>query len=229
MKLRHLLNLLLTAMTATAVMACNTKNTTAGRDDDSGDDNRKENIATADIEFYLTAENTTSTRFINALAETYPQLREMLRPDNTGSYSPMIYATTENRATVDSLLQDAAAKGIIDSDIRAAWSITPDDLQQMYGLYLLQTPAVMAPQEPIRIEYLEAGRRDPYDRIDMRFGPDDTKTWATVTRNNISRQIAIMVDGQVASAPFVQSEITAGHAMITGSKIKELFDRISTD
>lgn len=51
----------------------------------------------------------------------------------------------------------------------------------------------------------------------LKFDDEGTKLFADLTKANINKPIAIVLDGQILSAPTVQSEITNGEAYITGS------------
>ena len=51
----------------------------------------------------------------------------------------------------------------------------------------------------------------------MTMNNDGARRWAQLTKQNIGRSIAIVLDGYVYSAPTVQNEITGGSSVITGS------------
>ena len=53
-------------------------------------------------------------------------------------------------------------------------------------------------------------------KVDMSMSAEGSKTWARMTRENIDRCIAVVLDGYVRSYPRVQGEITAGNTEITG-------------
>ncbi len=53
-------------------------------------------------------------------------------------------------------------------------------------------------------------------QISLRFDEEGTKLFAELTKKNLSKTIAILLDGNIISAPTVQSEITNGEAVITG-------------
>lgn len=52
--------------------------------------------------------------------------------------------------------------------------------------------------------------------IGLEFKPEGAEIFAQVTRENIGRQLAIILDGKVLSAPSIQTEIPGGNAQITG-------------
>src|SRR3989338_3103952 len=67
--------------------------------------------------------------------------------------------------------------------------------------------------------------------ISLQFNEEGKKLFAEITRNNLGRTVAIFLDGVPISAPVVQTEITAGQAIINGSftiaEAKELAQRLN--
>jgi preprotein translocase subunit SecD len=53
--------------------------------------------------------------------------------------------------------------------------------------------------------------------VAFRLNAEGTRKFALLTRNSIGRPVAIVVDGQVVSAPIVQEPILAGAGEIGGS------------
>ena len=53
--------------------------------------------------------------------------------------------------------------------------------------------------------------------IDVTFTPTGRKKFAEVTRENINKQLAIVIDGQVIDAPIIRTEIPGGTALIVGN------------
>lgn len=52
--------------------------------------------------------------------------------------------------------------------------------------------------------------------VALEFTPEGAKKFADLTRNNIGRRLAIVLDGTIYSAPNIQTAITDGRAVITG-------------
>lgn len=65
-----------------------------------------------------------------------------------------------------------------------------------------------------RVEY---DGRTGKPQIGLVFDDEGAKMFADITKNNIGKPLAILLDGQVISAPVIQSEILGGQAQITGS------------
>ena len=53
-------------------------------------------------------------------------------------------------------------------------------------------------------------------QVSIQFDGDGTKIFAELTQKNLQKPIAIELDGEIISAPTVQTEITNGQAVITG-------------
>ncbi len=67
--------------------------------------------------------------------------------------------------------------------------------------------------------------------VGIEFDSEGSKIFAQLTKESIGKQIAIFLDGQVISAPTVQTEITDGKAVITGNftleEVKKLSQRLN--
>jgi protein-export membrane protein SecD len=67
--------------------------------------------------------------------------------------------------------------------------------------------------------------------VGIEFDTEGTKLFADLTKENVGKQIAIFLDGQVISAPTVQTAITDGKAVITGNftldEAKKLAQRLN--
>ncbi|HUI07780.1 MAG TPA: protein translocase subunit SecD [Verrucomicrobiae bacterium] len=63
------------------------------------------------------------------------------------------------------------------------------------------------------VQYSEIGQ--PY--VALSFDPEGAAIFARVTSANVGRKLAIVLDGELYSAPVIQDAITGGHAQITGN------------
>lgn len=63
-------------------------------------------------------------------------------------------------------------------------------------------------------------------RIAIRFTEQGAETFARLTRDHINEKLAILIEGQLVSAPIVKAEITGGRAIITGDFSREEAERI---
>lgn len=69
-------------------------------------------------------------------------------------------------------------------------------------------------------------------QISLQFDDEGTKLFSELTKANLGKSIAILLDGEIISAPTVQSEITNGQAVITGKftlqEAKDLVQKLNT-
>jgi len=65
------------------------------------------------------------------------------------------------------------------------------------------------------VEFANQGVSEP--QIALKFDADGTKLFDQITKDNVGKPLAIFLDGQLVEAPTVQTEISNGQAVITGS------------
>ena len=148
---------------------------------------------------------------------------------NPGGPSPVLGTVlTENRMLVDSLLNSDEARRILPGDFSAVWEVKP--------VYILNgqlvqkgTPGAVSAYNLIALKgdaALEGDavtsastEKDAFkgNTVNMKMNDRGTREWANLTRNNIGRPIAIVLDNAVYSYPNVNSEITGGSSEITGN------------
>lgn len=101
----------------------------------------------------------------------------------------------------------------------------------VFGLYALKT--LDGVRSKLEGERITDARQDFDERgrvaISMRMDQVGTRTWAIMTKENIGKGIAIVLDEFVLSAPTVQGEIPGGNSQITGNyEVKDAIDFAST-
>ena len=138
------------------------------------------------------------------------------------------YAHYKDTAEVNRLLAMPEVKNILPRDLRLKWGVKAADFDQtgqVFELYAIKSTERngRAPLEGDVI--VEAA--DTYDQhgkpcVSMAMNTDGSRRWATLTKNNKERYIAIVLDGYVYSAPRVSNEITGGRSEITGNFTPEL-------
>ena len=149
--------------------------------------------------------------------------------------SPVIgLVAPHNRALVDSILNSDLAKQKLPSDFHAAWEVKAVDMP-MYdaqGKELKKkngetrtTPywqlVALKGEAALEGDAVNSATSE-YDNmrgntVNMRMNDRGAREWATITRNNIGRPIAIVLDEKVYSFPNVNNEITGGSSEITGN------------
>jgi RNA polymerase sigma factor (sigma-70 family) len=96
-------------------------------------------------------------------------------------------------------------------------------------LYVQKTP--LLDYTAVRSATVTRNASSGAPEINVEFSPEGKELFAAITRENISRRLAIVLDGHLYSAPVIRSEISGGQAQITGSfteeEAKELVARIN--
>jgi len=132
-------------------------------------------------------------------------------------------ASFRDTAKVNEYLKMNRIKSLFPRDLKLAWSQNPykyDPTKTMYELHALKvtTRDGRPPLDGacITSARTSSGVTGSEVKVDMSMNADGSKTWARMTRENISRCLAVVLDGYVRSYPRVQNEITGGSTEITG-------------
>jgi preprotein translocase subunit SecD len=142
-------------------------------------------------------------------------------------------AAGKDTATVNRYLQMPEIKALFPQNIKFLWSQNPykyDKSQTLYELHAIKitTSDGKAPVDGSMITSAAAlnGKSASDTRIRLSMNAEGKAKWATETRENIKRCIAVVLNGHVRSYPVVQNEITGGQTEITGDftleEVKEL-------
>ncbi len=127
-----------------------------------------------------------------------------------------------NREDVQAMLNGG------NKSIRLMWGALPIDNGTIFELYAIHdTPDGQAPLDGGAISDAQAGysSNGSTAEVDMAMNSDGARTWARLTRDNIGKHIAIVLDDCVYSAPRVNDEINGGRSQITGNfSIEEATD-----
>ncbi len=129
------------------------------------------------------------------------------------------YAVAADTAEVNKLLASADAKGILPADLVLAWGVKSAEGMKgnVFELYALR--AVNG--APSMSGDVIADAKDDFDQnhqpiVSMTMTTNGARDWAALTKKNLKKCVAIVLDGYVYSAPVVQSEITGGNSQISG-------------
>ena len=126
-------------------------------------------------------------------------------------------------AAVNRLIASAEAKEILPSDLRLLWSVKASDRFAGNNIFELYAIRVTDRNGRASLEGdVVISAKDEFDQngrpcVSMSMNTDGARRWAQLTKANVHRCVAIVLDDLVYSAPTVQNEITGGHSQITGS------------
>ena len=137
------------------------------------------------------------------------------------------YVNALDRAKVDEVINSDVAKNILPKDMKLLWGAKPARLRDVkgdyYELYAIKVtdPNGKAPLSGDVITNAKddfssgLGGNEPV--VSMQMNTEGSRIWASLTKANIKRAIAIVLDDMVYSAPRVNDEITGGSSQISGN------------
>ncbi len=152
------------------------------------------------------------------------KLFEMLQPGGHGAVVGV--AHRKDMARIDSILLQAQQMKLMRDDLKLLWGSKPikgdqkkeSDIYELYAIHWNMTgdpdlsgSVVTSAKSDIRNEF---GKSEPV--VSMRMNEEGSRRWARLTKDNLNRSIAIVLDGVVYSAPNVNSEIPNGQSEISG-------------
>ena len=192
-------------------------------------DEVEETEAAADSTSILESEISGAANDAKAL-EAYKKqhpLFALLQPSQARGSACIGYAQGADTAAINRMLSSNIAKGILSPYLRPKWTVKPS--QYIAGGNVFELVAIKAElndgKAPLdgaavtdaRVSYDGTGMNKGNPSVSMSMNADGANKWARLTRDNIGKQIAIVLDGLVYSYPNVQNEISGGHSSITGN------------
>ncbi len=134
---------------------------------------------------------------------------------------PWPFVRNEDLPAVEGLLATPGLDSIIPGDSQLVWGNADETMQGVTGraLYVVKHEAEMTGGSVASAEArvgLEASNPGGWG-VSMKMTPKGRAEFAAVTGNNVGRQLAIVLDGVVSSAPNIRERIPSGDASITGS------------
>lgn len=132
-------------------------------------------------------------------------------------------ADKKDIAKINEYLNMKQVKDILPRNLSLKWGVKAiDEKEQYFYLYAIKmtnrdgTPALGGDVvTDANADFVQqAGRSE--QQVSMTMNAEGAKAWARLTKENIGKAVAIVLDDMVYSAPNVQVEITGGRSQITG-------------
>ena len=157
-----------------------------------------------------------------ALKKMHPLL-SMLQTIPGDALSLVGYASVRDTAAINKMIYGSLAKQILPSDLKLLWSAKPEDglnKKNVYGLYALKITTSDG-RAPLEGDVVTTAK-DDFDQhgrpqVSMTMNSEGAREWAALTKANVGKAIAIVLDGVVYSAPRVNGEISGGQSSISGN------------
>ncbi len=151
-------------------------------------------------------------------------LLSILQTTGGRSLSLVGYANVRDTAAVNNIIHSATAKQVLPSDLKLLWSAKPADglgVKNVYELHAIKVTQSSG-RAPLEGDVVTTAS-DQFNsvsgtpEVSMTMNSEGARRWAALTKANINKAIAIVLDGYVYSAPRVNGEISGGQSSITGN------------
>ena len=123
-------------------------------------------------------------------------------------------------AKVMAALSSLQAKQVLPREVRFRWTVKAiDDANSLYQLVALKAQRDGRPSlegDVITDARADFSQVSAYANVSMSMNAEGAKAWQRITKDNIGKSVAIVLDGYVYSYPTVQNEIAGGNSQITG-------------
>ena len=204
---------------------------------------------TASLEFWTTFESSEIAPYLseanNVLAEILEAegsltdenrspLFSVLQPSDARGSACIGYATVGDTAKVNRYLSMSRIAELFPVEFRPMWSVKPvTGSENIYELVAIkassrdgQAPLDGSAVTDARVSY--DNQRSGHPTVSMSMNAEGANIWAHLTKDNIGKQIAIVLDGTVYSYPTVNGEITGGNSEISGNfDVEEATDLVN--
>ena len=136
-------------------------------------------------------------------------------------------------ARVMAALTSQQAKQILPRELRFRWTVKAiDEANSLYQLVALKAQRDGRPSlegDVITDARADFSQVSAYANVSMSMNAEGAKAWQRITKENIGKSVAIVLDGFVYSFPTVQNEIAGGNSQITGNfTVEEAKDLANT-
>ena len=157
-----------------------------------------------------------------SVADQHPLLSKLAQIQGMqGNNCVVGYATAKDTAAINAMIQSEAAHAIFPADLRLAWGVKSASGMKanVFELYALRAINGQPSMQGDVIADAKDEFEQQYHRpiVSMTMTTSGARDWAALTKKNLKKCVAIVLDGYVYSAPVVQSEITGGNSQISGN------------
>ncbi len=133
------------------------------------------------------------------------------------------YANVRDTAAINKIIYSSLAKQILPSDLKLLWSAKPADGLNQKNVFELHALKITSNDGRAKLEGdVVTDAKDQFDQfgkpeVSMTMNSEGAREWAALTKANVGKAVAIVLDGVVYSAPRVNQEIDGGQSSISGN------------
>ena len=166
-----------------------------------------------------------NSKAIEAAKKMNP-LFSIFQPTQGNTLAVVGYANARDTAEINKIIYSDLASRIFPAELKLRWGAQPEDFGgqntkgDIFELYALKItePSGRAPLEGDVI----TNAKDDFDQmghpsVSMQMNSDGARRWSQITKQNIGKAVAIVLDDAVYSAPRILTQIDGGNSQITGN------------
>ena len=197
----------------------------AASEDEPADSVATSQEATSVLDSALNASND-DAKAAAAYRKAHP-LFAVLQPSGFRSGACIGFAQGSDTARVNQLLHSPEVRGVFPPEFRPMWSVKPSSYVQGGNIFELvaikaatrdgKAPLDGGAVTDARVSYSGQGVNKGNPTVSMTMNAEGASIWARLTKDNVGKQIAIVLDDLVYSYPNVNTEITGGSSEISGN------------
>ena len=174
----------------------------------------------------LASDSTATDAAAEDIAKNYP-LYSVLNPyySQDGRLRPgaaVGFAHFKDTAAVNAMLNEPLVKALFPRNLKLLWSVKSFDEGGNY-FELIAIKVTSRDGQPALSGDVVTDASDEYaqgrgvSEVSMSMNAEGARKWARITKENIGKSVAIVLDNYVYSYPTVQTEIKGGRSSITGN------------
>lgn len=166
-----------------------------------------------------------NSKAIEAAKKMNP-LFSIFQPTQGNTLAVVGYANARDTAEINKIIFSDLAGRIFPAELKLRWGAkaedfggqnTKGDIFELYALKITE-PSGRAPLEGDVI----TNAKDDFDQmghpsVSMQMNSDGARRWSQITKQNIGKAVAIVLDDAVYSAPRILTQIDGGNSQITGN------------
>lgn len=133
------------------------------------------------------------------------------------------YANVRDTAAINKIIYSELAKQVLPSDVKLLWSAKPADGLNQKNIFELHALKVTTNDgRPVLEGDVITDAKDQFDQfgkpeVSMSMNSEGAREWSAITKANLGKAVAIVLDGVVYTAPRINTEIDGGQSSISGN------------
>jgi SecD/SecF fusion protein len=182
--------------------------------------------ATSDLAAKLTKKDAGKDEKAAAEAKKQNPLFYYFQPTQGNTLAVVGYANARDTAEVNKVIYSDLAGTIFPAELKLRWGAKPEDFGgqntkgDIFELYALKITEPNG-RAPLEGDVITNGK-DDFDQmghpcVSMQMNSDGARRWSQITKQNIGKAVAIVLDDAVYSAPRILTQIDGGNSQITGN------------